>query len=270
MRKITLQPPDDKKWKRWLCDCKKATDELHDLIAKGEELPNEFSKLYKRRKEFFLNKDSQFYGKCAYCECPIPGFQHGDIEHFRPKGEVTNEEHELIDHPGYYWLAYDWKNLLPACIACNQPTSDDEKKMGKRNRFPVIGQHAQNPDDIIIEQPMLINPASGNDEDDPSQHLAIDTTTGLMIGLSDRGEMCIKVFGLNDRDNLVHERRNACRAAEQLITSLIYSSDSASILREIQEIRQGKHSYSTAQNAVLSKYWSKLSQAMSPREFTET
>lgn len=56
-----------------------------------------------------------FHGKCAYCESRYDVNAPVDIEHFRPKGAV-----EGIDHPGYWWLAAEWTNLLPSCIDCNR------------------------------------------------------------------------------------------------------------------------------------------------------
>src|SRR6478609_10488621 len=49
-----------------------------------------------------------FYGKCAYCEVKIVVASVPDIELFRPKGGVT----ERPEHPGYWWLASDWDNML--------------------------------------------------------------------------------------------------------------------------------------------------------------
>jgi hypothetical protein len=61
-----------------------------------------------------------FCDKCAYCESKItPGFAW-EVEHFRPKKSVA----ERPDHPGYYWLAYEWTNLLPSCTLCNQRRRD--------------------------------------------------------------------------------------------------------------------------------------------------
>src|SRR4051812_1734670 len=53
-------------------------------------------------------------GKCAYCESPLGMEVAGGSDHFRPIRSVA----EHPDHPGYYWLAYDWDNLLPACGMC--------------------------------------------------------------------------------------------------------------------------------------------------------
>ena len=55
-----------------------------------------------------------FHNKCAYCESDLG--DNLDVEHFRPKGGVTEEP----GHSGYWWLAHDWTNLLPSCTPCNQ------------------------------------------------------------------------------------------------------------------------------------------------------
>jgi uncharacterized protein (TIGR02646 family) len=251
MRRIRLQPPNDKKWQRWLRDCATETQALQDAVQKGE--PVTFKKLYKRRKEFFFGDDSPFHGKCAYCECYITSFQPGAVEHFRPKGGVTDELDRSIAHPGYYWLAYDWQNLLPSCATCNQSSSVNGKTIGKQNRFPVIGKHAQTPAEIVNEQPLLINPASENDDDDPSKHIGIDIATGLLFHHTERGKMCIEIFGLNVRDQLLEQRRTACREVNALWSAWAYNvAERPETTKKLKEIRQEKCSYSLTQNTVLS------------------
>ena len=56
-----------------------------------------------------------FVNKCAYCESSLVGGDM-DVEHYRPKGGVS----EVPDHSGYYWLAYDWENLVASCSFCNR------------------------------------------------------------------------------------------------------------------------------------------------------
>jgi hypothetical protein len=68
-----------------------------------------------------------YFGKCAYCE----RFYKLDVEHFRPKGEVTDENNNLLSGTGYYWLGYEWSNLLPSCISCNRDG-------GKNSKFPYV------------------------------------------------------------------------------------------------------------------------------------
>src|SRR5262249_14198650 len=67
-----------------------------------------------------------FHGKCAYCESRVRASYGGDVEHYRPKGKVDEDN----SHPGYYWLAYNPSNLLPSCALCNQAR-------GKMTHFPI-------------------------------------------------------------------------------------------------------------------------------------
>jgi uncharacterized protein (TIGR02646 family) len=64
------------------------------------------------------------HGKCWYTESKNDG-SYGDVDHFRPKGKVT----ENAEHPGYWWLAFDYKNYRFSCQIAN--TS------GKGNHFPL-------------------------------------------------------------------------------------------------------------------------------------
>ena len=73
-----------------------------------------------------------YHNKCAYCETLEPEFE---IEHYRPKKRVSED---LANHKGYYWLAYEWTNLLPACHDCN-------KNGVKENHFPIEGTRKYEP-----------------------------------------------------------------------------------------------------------------------------
>jgi uncharacterized protein (TIGR02646 family) len=117
-----------------------------------------------------------FKGKCAYCESTFLHVYSGDIEHFRPKGEI--EEAKPDKKPGYYWLAADWENLLLSCRNCNQKLThsiygvSNKITMGKMNQFPLsdpnkyVRKHDHH-DGIKYEEPyrLLINPCIDNPED---------------------------------------------------------------------------------------------------------
>src|SRR5258708_996344 len=50
--------------------------------------------------------------KCCYCERRLQKFDL-QVEHFRPKRGFRQGASQTKDeHPGYYWLAYSWDNLL--------------------------------------------------------------------------------------------------------------------------------------------------------------
>lgn len=141
--------------------------------------------------------------KCAYCERKL-SFRHRDdsryfnIEHFRPKGKVT----DLIGHRGYYWLAYEWSNLIPSCRSCNN---------FKRNKFPIKGKRVfeihddfnkwkANSNSYQIEDSLLIHP----EIDEPNKHLKFK---GVKLkALTIKGRYTICVIGLK-RDELLIGRQ---------------------------------------------------------------
>ena len=159
-------------------------------------------------------------GKCSYCEVKLTRFSW-DVEHYRPKGRVRERE----DHPGYYWLTYEWSNLLPSCTFCNQrrrerPTFIDPtpgETGGKLDQFPIADEanRAMEPeDDLTREEPLLIDPSREN----PSDHLGYDPT-GRVFALagSEKGETTIRVFRLNLR-RLIDERRNTLQIVREVMT----------------------------------------------------
>lgn len=85
------------------------------------------SEIY-RANDVLAALSTLYHDKCAYCETHDPDFE---VEHFRPKKLVS-----VIDrtngqaHDGYYWLCYEWSNLMPGCHDCN-------KNGVKGNRFPT-------------------------------------------------------------------------------------------------------------------------------------
>ena len=100
--------------------------------------------------------------KCAFCESKISHIAWGDVEHFRPKAAYRQGANEPLIRPGYYWLAYEWSNLLFCCQLCNQRF--------KGNDFPLIDvtrRAKSHHDSIRAEQPLFIHPAIG----DPSLFL---------------------------------------------------------------------------------------------------
>jgi len=153
-----------------------------------------------------------FHGKCAYCESKIAATQTGDIEHFRPKGSVV----ESPDHPGYWWLANIWENILISCMACGRSQVQEGVNGGKANRFPLEDERmrAFKEGEETRERPLLINPC----EDTPEEHLVFNDD-GTVVSETLRGKTTITVLGLN-RKMLIDERAGAARDVHRLIASL--------------------------------------------------
>jgi hypothetical protein len=76
-----------------------------------------------------------YFKKCTYCEDYATIY----IEHYRPKGRVIKTK-----HGGYYWLCYEWSNLVPTCHECNKIGG------GKGDQFPVKHKHTKFEDCFTI------------------------------------------------------------------------------------------------------------------------
>lgn len=134
------------------------------------------------------------HDKCCYCESEFLETGHGDVEHFRPKGSVRQDNNSRVEKPGYYWLGYSWSNLLVSCARCN--TSH------KGIRFPLQNpdRRARNHNDAIDnEEPMLVDPGA----EDPRDHIRFRYDAPLPR--TPRGEETICVLGL-ERHQLVKAR----------------------------------------------------------------
>src|SRR5258707_9682786 len=107
-------------WNKWSKRATAAIAKVRSDFAAGTPL-NFNTQIWKDLKDWLLV--NVFYRKCAYCEFDYLPAAYGDAEHYRPKGQVSIDGAIVhIDgkpHPGYYWLAYHWKNIVPSCEKCN-------------------------------------------------------------------------------------------------------------------------------------------------------
>lgn len=154
------------------------------------------------------------YHKCGYCERDCISTTDGDVEHFAPKGElsqldplnigseadnlgsVTGRSTPILSDRAYWWKAYEWSNYLLACPNCN--------RKWKRGCFPV----QQNPRQIppspeIVEDPLLLNPF----DDVEVEYRFLYTEFGAIkpVGGNTRATVTISICGL-DRPSLTFRR----------------------------------------------------------------
>ncbi|TGE24959.1 hypothetical protein E5K00_07095 [Hymenobacter aquaticus] len=146
------------------------------------------------------------HNKCAYCETRFDHSSPGDVEHYRPKAGYRQTAAGQIQGPGYYWLAYDWQNLLFACEDCN--------RVRKRQLFPLAndpaGRARMHHDDVAREQPLLLNPAS---TPDPERHLTFAEEAAK--GLTSHGRASLSAYDLN-RKELLDDRRERLRCLQDI------------------------------------------------------
>jgi len=172
-----------------------------------------------------------FHGKCAYCESRFGSVTPGDVEQYRPKASVA----ESSGHPGYWWLASDWDNLLIACPDCNRVRIHAGERAGKANRFPLVDEamRAWTPGKESGEQPLLLDPC----RDEPEEHLVFDAS-GQVVSDTARGQTTISVLGLN-RPGLADARREVAARIAQLAAmldaELLATADSRVHLRGVAQ-----------------------------------
>jgi uncharacterized protein (TIGR02646 family) len=148
------------------------------------------------------------HGKCAFCESKVTHISYGDVEHFRPKAGWRQSDKRKLNRPGYYWLAYEWSNLLLACTLCNQRF--------KGNFFPLkkATQRARNHlQDVAAEEPLVIDPSV----DDPESFISFRQEVPYAIAGNARGRATIKNLGL-DRAALAESRRDRLAHIQALRT----------------------------------------------------
>jgi uncharacterized protein (TIGR02646 family) len=138
------------------------------------------------------------HDKCCFCESKVSPIAYGDVEHYRPKAGYRQNADDTLGRPGYYWLAYEWSNLLFCCQMCNQRF--------KRNLFPLVdpGRRAEtHHGDLSSEQPLFLHPGI----DDPALFLDFREEYLFAIDENPRGASTIEALGLN-REPLARMRRD--------------------------------------------------------------
>jgi uncharacterized protein (TIGR02646 family) len=168
-----------------------------------------------------------FRRKCAYCEVKIGAGDESEIEHWRPKGAVK-EDDGTRSFPAYHWLASRWDNLLLSCIKCNRPRkyrkmgSEEEEedevweRSGKGMLFPLSAGDVRATTEGAerSEHPLLLDPCKDDPQtylefvllDDEPKRKALVRPKGTRGRRRERAERSISVYSLN-RDLLVDARR---------------------------------------------------------------
>lgn len=162
--------------------------------------PGIAKKRYHYKKDVKQKLSEIYNNKCAYCESKLSL----EVDHYRPKGGVSG----VKNHKGYYWLKYEWSNLLYVCHDCNQlkqtrfPLADG----GIRVFFPQRNRNEWlvNSESFKAEKPLLLNPET----DHPEEHLVffyngcIKEKNGSI-----RGKKTIEICNLNRRTLLFCKRK---------------------------------------------------------------
>jgi hypothetical protein len=121
----------------------------------------------------------QQHRKCCYCEKWVQEASFNDLEHFRPKSK-------------YWWLTWEWLNLMFACPNCNRGEKNDEFPL--RPGSPVL---LAPPAAAVVELPWLIDPADAQGMD-PLDVIAFKRVGKQWwpYGCNPHGDETVRVLGL--------------------------------------------------------------------------
>ncbi len=184
---------------------------IREIVRTRKPMSNEFPRHW-GKKDVRDALHGMQHGKCCYCERKRDWNRESDIEHFRPKAEVTEAGAE---HMGYWWLAYEWGNLFFSCRHCNQEH--------KKSFFPIENEanRAYSPDDDLKrEQAYLIDPC----EEEPETMLTYDWGDDDFVWInsrpgSEKGRRTWEVLDLN-RNELLEERAGLLSELEAIANEM--------------------------------------------------
>lgn len=159
---------------------------MRERVTRGEIPKSEDFDGYGVAKPFLAQA---LKNKCCYCEKKVEAKNEG-VEHYRPKTRARRGP----GHPthGYWWLAWNWENLLFACDDCNK---------AKGTSFPLTPSSTALVADGLPpgdEEPLLLNPSI----DDPIEHIEFFPERDgrwrpRPRNNSERGKVTIETLGLD-------------------------------------------------------------------------
>ncbi len=168
------------------------------------------------------------HDKCCFCEGKFSDNSFGDVEHYRPKKAYKKRTSNTLTYPGYYWLAYDWNNLMYSCEKCNRKY--------KRSDFPLDDETTRKPNHshlnfLANEDRLLINPMI----EDPSLFITFNEEIPVPVNGSLKGATSIKAYGLERLNESRLENLKAIKTALALVN--IDETNAAEIARISVELK---------------------------------
>lgn len=169
-----------------------------------------------------------YNSKCAYCETSTQAGAVLRVDHYRPKGRIDEEPGSR----GYYWLGYEWSNLLLACERCNSNKGDSFPIEGERVHTPVLQDNRTviesykvvNGVNLLNEKPLLLNP-----EVDYEHHHFSFEADGKISGLTPQGITTIDICKLNREHLVIDRKRTIDKLFSEVQQILVVWSESNSL-----------------------------------------
>jgi hypothetical protein len=166
-------------------------------ICISEKNNHKFSTHYYREGCLSLLK-SIYHNKCAFCETDTSAGASLRVDHYRPKANLREDD----GHLGYYWLGYEWTNLILLCEKCNRFKSNHFpiSVNGIRVYHPILDEfdrpliqtHVLDAEHFLSENALLLNP----EINDVENHFII-TSEGFWKPLTEEGKATERICNLN-------------------------------------------------------------------------
>jgi hypothetical protein len=233
MVKRIVDPPflTKPEFEKWLTKAEKEIEKIRKAISEKKATPALRESIWQDFKKRVLRFTDN--GRCVYCEGLYEPGAFSDAEHYAPKGMVTQDRQE-VNHPGYYWLAYEWQNLLLSCKKCNSKHEDLDNNCshdGKFCEFPVAKRRSSHPCDdsakwwenLLAEDPLLFHPYYDN----PEEHFKAGKM-GVLCGKTQKGRVTVEICHLNRRElrsDRIREEEKAHYRAKSLASAVRSGAD---------------------------------------------
>ncbi len=171
------------------------------LIEKDQHI---FSSHCYRDATYEALKSDIYHRKCGYCESDTTAGAALQVDHYRPKKRIQEDQ----THTGYYWLGYEWSNLILVCSTCNSKKSNQFplESSGKRVRQAPLDNHGEldrnasraDSSALLGEKPLLLNP----EIDNPELHLVF-LPNGEIRSRTEQGQKTKEICDLNRADLVI-------------------------------------------------------------------
>jgi len=191
-----------------------------------------------------------YYNKCACCERSRG--EELEVDHYRPKKTRSSKINPEFNHPGYYWLTYEWSNLMPLCSNCNKaksnyfPLKDNSKRISEHTY-----QSAYNIFELqSAEEPLFVHPEI---DKQPQKHFLYHSN-GDVTGRTEEGNAMVHFYKMNspqkvrDRKRLlnqyIHDIGKAISRHKTNNDIIFFRGSLETTFSNIRERRQKKHELS--------------------------
>ena len=200
-----------------------AIEKLEEFYASKNRNQNRYSFPFLKKIDKHLKRIlfGVFHGKCGYCETKLDFHYTGVIDRYRPHNGVREQKEYFPDL--YWWLTFDWENLVYSCKTCSQY---------KANYFPINGHRAlSRKNSLEEEKPLLINPCLGK----PSLFFHYDENDNIFSN-EEVGVQTIELLNLN-RTDLTNARKTAKEEIGGIIERIINKSKELISIQDLEYLQ---------------------------------